>query len=245
MQLLVTHELDEELVLPLNYHHILQAIIYKGLENSDECYKEHFHDFLHDKGFSHGSRSYKLFTFSLLKGKYEIENRKIIFRDQISFEVRCPDIFVIKRLAEGFSERGINYGDVHVTRVKTFLRDWTVEENIILAEMVTPVCVYSTDSETKKTHFYNPAEPEFGELVNENFIRKYMAYYGVEPESDVVLEPVRVMEKDKFVTNYKGFYISGWRGIYRLYGERKYLDFLYQTGLGSRNSQGFGMFNLL
>ena len=245
MQLLVTHELKEELVLPLNYHHILQAIIYRGLEDSDEFHREHFNDFLHDKGFSNGKRSYKLFTFSLLQGKYEIEGRKIVFRDKVSFEVRSPDSLVIQRLAGGFAKNGIQYGDVHVSDVKTVLKDRTVENDVVPVEMVTPICVYSTDSETKKTHFYDPSEPEFGEAVNDNFIRKYTAFCGVEPESDVVIEPIRITPKDKFVTNYKGFYISGWKGVYCLYGERKYLDFLYQAGLGSRNSQGFGMFRLL
>lgn len=245
MQLLVTHELKEELVLPLNYHHILQAIIYKGLEGSDEFHREHFNDFLHDKGFSNGKRSYKLFTFSLLQGKYEIEGRKIVFRDKVSFEVRSPDSLVIQRLAGGFAKNGIQYGDVHVSDVKTVLKDRTVENDVVPVEMITPVCVYSTDMETKKTYFYDPSEPEFGEAINDNFIRKYTAFYGIEPESDVVIEPVRITQKDKFVTNYKGFYISGWKGVYRLYGERKYLDFLYQAGLGSRNSQGFGMFRLL
>lgn len=245
MQLLVTHKLEEELVLPLNYHHILQAIIYKGLKDSDEFHRERFNDFLHDKGFMHGNRSYKMFTFSLLRGKYEIADRKIMFRNEVSFEVRSPDIFMIKQLAEGFAEDGIHYGNIHVTGAKTVLGNLTVEDSIILVEMVTPICVYSTDSETKKTYFYDPSEPEFGELVNDNFIRKYTAFYGIEPESDVVVEPIRINQKDKFVTNYKGFYISGWRGVYRLYGERKYLDFLYQAGLGSRNSQGFGMFRLL
>ena len=39
--------------------------------------------------------------------------------------------------------------------------------------------------------------------------------------------------------------ISGWYGEYYLVGKRKYLDFLYQTGLGSKNSQGFGMFDVI
>ena len=33
-------------------------------------------------------------------------------------------------------------------------------------------------------------------------------------------------------------------GEYELIGEPKYLDFLYQTGLGSKNAQGFGMFEV-
>lgn len=47
------------------------------------------------------------------------------------------------------------------------------------------------------------------------------------------------------MTKYKGFYISGWLGEYELSGEAKYLDFLYQTGLGSKNAQGFGLFDVV
>ena len=59
------------------------------------------------------------------------------------------------------------------------------------------------------------------------------------------LLPVKVQDRDKCVTKYKGFYITGWCGEYVLKGERKYLDFLYQTGIGSKNAQGFGMFDIV
>ena len=108
-----------------------------------------------------------------------------------------------------------------------------------------PICVYSTDIYTGRTQFFAPDEEEFAELVNENFLRKYLAYTGILPESGVDLVPVVITERDKFVTKYKNVYVSGWNGIYELYGEPKYLDFLYQTGLGSKNSQGFGMFDII
>ena len=41
-----------------------------------------------------------------------------------------------------------------------------------------------------------------------------------------------------------GFYVTGWRGSYLLSAEPQVLDLLYQTGLGSRNAQGFGLFDL-
>ena len=56
--------------------------------------------------------------------------------------------------------------------------------------------------------------------------------------------PLKVGRRDKYVTKYKGFYLSAWLGEYQLTGPRKNLDFLYQTGLGCRNSQGFGMFEI-
>lgn len=68
------------------------------------------------------------------------------------------------------------------------------------------------------------------------FIRKYIACYRAQPEDDVLLRPVDVGARDKYVTSYKNFYISGWMGTYCLNGQRKYLDFMFQAGLGNRNS---------
>lgn len=240
MQLFIRHDLQSKLVLPLNYQHILQAIIYKNLNSEAEYSK-----FLHDNGFPYEKRKFKLFTFSLLQGKYEIVERKIIFRNEVSFEVRSPDIFMMKVLAENISRNGIEYGDRHIVDVDVILNDSTIEADEIYVKMLTPISVYSTDTKNGKTYFYNPEEEDFCQLVNDNFMRKYIACYGVIPESNILIRSINVSTKDKCVTKYKNFYISGWLGIYCLYGQRKYLDFLYQTGLGSKNSQGFGMFSVL
>lgn len=82
-------------------------------------------------------------------------------------------------------------------------------------------------------------------MVNDNFYRKYQAYYGVVPCSSISMELHGDGIPKKMVTRYKNSYITAWYGTYCLKGERKYLDFLYQTGLGAKNSQGFGMFELL
>lgn len=57
MQLIVRHKTEPELVLPINYHHILQAIIYKGIGELPE-YAKHVHDY----GYRNEKRSYKLFN---------------------------------------------------------------------------------------------------------------------------------------------------------------------------------------
>lgn len=240
MQLIIRHTLPDKLVLPLNYNHIIQAIIYKSISPAAG-----YSDFLHDNGFSYGSRSYKLFCFSLLQGKYEIVDKKIIFRNEVFFEVRSPDIFMIRILADSISRNGIDYGELHVSDVDVSLWDETIEDEAVQIQMVSPVCVYTTNPDSRKTCFYTPMDAEFAQLINENFIRKYTACYGIEPDGSVALEPLTVTGRDKFVTRYKGFYISGWKGTYYLYGARKHLDFLFQSGLGTRNSQGFGMFNVL
>lgn len=240
MQLIIRHAIPEQLELPLSYHHIIQAIIYKNLDNSFG-----YNYFLHDNGFLNGDRMFKMFTFGPLQGKYKIKDKRIVFFEEVVLEIRSPDSFMIRILAENLLKKGISYYEQHFSEVEVYISDETIEETEILVEMQSPICVYSTDMESKKTYFYAPEEMEFARAVSDNFNRKYTAYYGIEPMSDIELEPVRVTSKDKYVTKYKSFYISGWLGVYALRGERKYLDFLYQTGLGSKNAQGFGMFELL
>ena len=41
------------------------------------------------------------------------------------------------------------------------------------------------------------------------------------------------------------YYLTGWEGDFLLDGDPETLCLLYQTGLGDRNSQGFGMFRML
>lgn len=238
MQLIICHKLETDLVLPINYHYILQSAIYHAMENGDDYTKQ-----IHDSGYQYRKRNYRLFQFSLLKGRYRIENKRIIFSNEISFEVRSVDSKLILVLNEYFRKNGITYGNQHFDSLDTIIEDKTIEESDVLIKMRTPLTVHTTDKLTKKTYFYRPDQERFQELVSQNFNRKYYSYAGTNPSGNIHIEPVAFSEKDKYVTKYKNFYISGWYGIYRLCGDRKYLDFLYQTGLGDRNSQGFGMFD--
>ncbi len=241
MQIYVEHDLPRELVLPIGYHHILQAIVYNGLRSISQ-----YGTFLHDEGYNYNERKFRAFTISLLKGKFRIENGNIIFRDKISFEVRSPETLFIKLLAESFAKNGIRYLGQHYGNVRIWLGDDTVEgAESIRVKMLSPVVVYETDVDTGKTHFFTPWDEEFAVRINQNFMRKYFAYTGVPAESEITIEPLKVEDRDKYVTKYKGFYISGYWGEYELKGARKYLDFLYQTGIGSKNAQGFGMFELV
>lgn len=239
MQLTISHPISGQLVLPLNYQHIIQSIIYRSLGELPS-----YSAFLHDQGYSFMDRHYRMFVFGLLEGKYEIHNGKIIFRDRVSFRVRSPEVSMIRLLKASIEKNGISYYDQHYDNVCLTLGDETIATEGLRIKMQSPICVYSTDMDTKRSYFYTPEEPEFYQLVNENFMRKYLAYTGILPEDGIVLNPVEITTKDKFVTKYKGYYTSGWKGIYELYGEPKYLDFLYQTGLGSKNSQGFGLFDI-
>lgn len=240
MRLIVKINLHQSLNLPINYHHILQAVIYNGLSDGSD-----YSAFVHNQGYHYEKRQFKMFTFSELEGRYSIRNKRIYFEDTVQFEVRSPEIFFIQTLASNIQNHGISFGEKRYTDLTLKLLDDEIENEDIYIRMKTPICIYSTDPETKKTYFYRPDEIMFYQLLSDNFIRKYQACYGVLPDDDIEVLPIEISDRDKYVTKYKNFYISGWKGVYRVKGKRKYLNFLYETGLGSKNSQGFGMFEVI
>jgi len=151
---------------------------------------------------------------------------------------------MLKMLADNIHRDGIRYGNQFYRDVEVCVSDEAIEDEHINIRMLSPLSVHSTDPSSGKTVFYGPDDDEFAERVSYNFMRKYFSCYGIMPDSGISIEPLKVSDRDKYVTKYKNFYISGWLGEYSLWGKRKYLDFLYHTGLGSKNSQGFGMFEL-
>ncbi len=240
MQLIIRHNVDVPLVLPIGYHHIIQSILFRALEQEGD-----YSSFLHDKGYMGKTRKYKLFTFGLLHGEYEIRGKEIVFTKDVMFEVRSVEPHMLQLLKNSLEKNGIDYLQQHYTNVVATLKDKVIEKDEILIRMISPICVYSTDKHSGKTYYYSPDEAQFQKQINENFRRKYEAYTGITVTDDICIESNRIHPKDKYVTKYKGFYINGWKGQYTLRGKRQYLDFLYQTGLGSKNSQGFGMFEVL
>ena len=224
MQLVIKHRLPQPLELPIHYHHILQSIIYHNLRE-DYGYS----DFLHERGYTFLERQYRMFVFGLLQGRYEIRQKNIVFRNEVSFQVRSADARMLRLLKENLERKGIDYLQYHYDDLELELMDDGIDKEKVRIRMLSPLSVYSTDLETKKTYFYHPQDKEFAEQVNANFHRKYRAYTGVEPRSDIQIVPIKFAERDKYVTKYKGFYISGWLGEYELCGEPKYLDFLYAT----------------
>lgn len=238
MQLKIYIDLkNQELQLPINYNHILQGIIYTSLSN-DQKYQKLLHNFGITEIYN-----FKLFTFGSLCGKHYVENKKITFTEKIFWEIRSVDSYFIILLYEYFKANGITFG------ARTIFPNLNIENKIIREESITvkinsPICV-AQRCEDNKVNYLSPRDNIFEEYINNNFIKKYSSYYNVEPNTNLEITNIELSHKDKFVTTLKGIYITAWKGKYILTGSPDYLTFLYNSGLGSKNSQGFGLFEII
>lgn len=239
----ITLRLEKPLRIPVNYQHLLQSFIYSLLPHQDASY-------IHENGYQFQNRVYKLFTFSKIQSKhssYDKRTRQIAFYDKIQISVSSILSEVMQKMANFLLLT--EYFDLHNSKMKVesvIFHENTATSDIIIVKALSPVVVYSTYEKrngSKITHYFSPWDKVFEHLIEENFARKYQAFTkrSLEGENELIkIQPVNITNKNKVVTNYKSTWITGWTGLYELKGKKEYLTFLLNTGLGSKNSSGFG-----
>lgn len=234
---------EGEFVLPLHYNHIIQGMIYKAINTQLAI-------FLHNKGFQNKGRSFKLFTFSRLNGRYEINKEKgsIKFFDQISMTISSPVGEFCNSVANGMlTRRWLEIGSNLVEATNMLVRQHTVDRHEVRIRTLSPVVVYSTllrPDGRKYTCYFQPGEPDYDRIISSNLRKKYEAYYNEEaPAGSVKVE--KLSQVKMHVMSYKDTVIKGYSGKLQLSGPKELLQIAVDAGLGSKNSQGFGCVELV
>jgi CRISPR-associated endoribonuclease Cas6 len=230
------------IAIPIHYNYLIQSFIYNHISPK-------LSDFLHTEGYVIGKRRFAMFTFSRLLGKFRIHLDDIEFSPPIKLIVSSPIDQFIQEFAETLIKApSLKFGDnvLHVASVEVQPRPKLKEK--FTMRMLSPVTVYSTLSKAdgkKKTYYYSPFEDEFKELIEQNIKKKYQALYKSEPTNlSLRMFPKNIERNAEKIINYKGTIIKGWMGTYTLMGSEKLIFLAYDAGLGGKNAQGFGMFEI-
>ena len=241
MRLIIEFENDYDIFLPKNHNAILQGFIYRNLS-------EKIAEKMHDKGFAYENRVLKLFTFSRLLSKHVKPIKDgFLFESPAKFIVSSIYHPMIMDLYENLEKKktvvlGTNI-DLKITNMK--ITDKKNFSDEILIKFYSPLTVYSTAKfgGKNKTYYYKPMERDFSRMVFENGIKKYRMVTGRDfSGKELRLLPKYVnSKKNMTLTKYKNFVIEAWDGIYRLIGDPLMIKILYDTGIGAKNSQGFGL----
>lgn len=231
------------LKLPMAYQTIVQGFVYHLLSTVPE-----YSAFLHDNGYT-GSRQkhFKMFCFSRLQGKNRKYNKQIEFPYAVSLCLRTADPICSEILQHALvlhNEYQLCGQPIILKRIEQ--SELEIEEDChqLKIQMISPMTVYTSTSDGK-THPYNPLDDKFPVLINENFQHKWESAVGSPAPGNIEIYALSVASRDKLVTKIKNIYVTAWGGTYLLKGSPDALKFLYHTGLGSKNSMGFGMFDIV
>lgn len=222
------------LYIPFAHFKMLQGLAYSLMSFDKALAAE-----VHDRNFP-DKKAFKFFCFSDLIGRYTIRNGGLIYRDCFQWELRSADDEIIDAAEQAVRKSPVVTINRHPCEALSYeIRKKRFCVNAVDLQMNTPIVVYHT-VQSGFVRYYNPFEREFFERVSKNIQNKYEMFCDKPIPGGVIIECNAPSDKDKCVTRYEKSIINAWYGKYRVTAEPEVLDFIWHTGLGSKNSMGFG-----
>lgn len=243
MRVSLTFEAERgALTLPVHYNHLLQSLIYRNLDQA-------LAGWLHEGGYALGRRRFKLFTFSRLlcrRRRLLRTEGRVLFQGPVVLKIGSPETKLLESLVLHLlrAER-VTIGGTACRLLSVQVEVPPRVEGPAVVRALSPICAYRTlyalDGK-RKTYFFSPWEREFGDLILDNLQRKARAFWGeAAPLEGAYIKPRTVDRRNEILVNFKGTWIKGWTGTYELRLPEPYFTLAYDAGLGPKNSQGFGM----
>ena len=116
------------------------------------------------------------------------------------------------------------------------------EDNHLIIKMNNPLIARNHDRQTNKNKYYLATDPEFKETIKmniSNVIERLNLNLSLE---DFEIKPLKTT---KTVVRLYDSMIQGSLGIFEIKGNKELLNFLYQAGIGSARSSGYGSFSII
>jgi len=224
--------------LRLNYAHFktLQGLAYRLMGYNEALAAE-----VHDRRYP-DRKVYKFFCFTDLGGRYlnDKKNKKLIYSSSFTWELRSADDRIIDA-AERYvlSHRTVEISGQACEIISYETQQKHIRRDTLSVVMNTPVVVYHTEP-SGFIRYYHPFEDAFYDAVIKNIGNKYESFYEKPLPCDVMIQCTDPSDRDKCVTHYEESVLTAWYGEYRITASPEALDFIWHTGLGGKNSMGFG-----
>ena len=232
---------ESEIVLPISYNSLVQGFIYNSLDKTLSTW-------LHNEAIRFEKRKFRFFTFSRLLGRFKIEGKEIKFFGSIKLFVGTIHNVVLQSLVENLLKNPqirLGKGELQIESIE--IEERPKINGSILVKTLSPITTYSTltaPDGKKKTYYYSPFEKDWERMLLDNIRRKAKAL-GWEDRlsllNDAYIRPVKVNKNDLQIVYYRNTVIKAWSGIYEINLPEPFFSLVYYSGLGAKNSQGFGM----
>jgi len=226
--------------VPFNYNHIVSAIIYDLIDDID------FANDLHSKS------SFKYFCFSQInisKPKM-IEGGFISRNGKMSFIISSPDDTLITELVKGIMDKSeIVFVGQELTIAKCEIIKEPTFSKLMEFKTLSPIIVTTKKEVDGKLREWDLAPSDgFFNGIRNNLIKKYLKFNNLDitDKTIAVYSNMKSVKRKRISIN-KGKNTTFHRAYLMdivLEGDIDLIKFAYDCGLGSKNSQGFGLVDI-
>lgn len=236
-------------ILPINYQYEQSAVIYRILASGNEDYAQ----WLHDNGFALEKKRFRLFNFSPLSiaSRQQIDDRILIYSDTVDWYITfLPDKSTESFIKGVFADRIFQLGD---KQSKVQFRVQSVEalppmhyKPEMTFKTISPACIVRRE-ENSRIAYLSPLDPYAKDSILYSLTEKYKAFYGEPYEGDLVSYHFTPLDapKEKLVTIKAATpgqtRVKGYKCSFKICLPEMLMKILYETGIGSKGSLGFGM----
>lgn len=227
----------EGFTIPISYQHIIQGVIYSLLSKDD------LGDFYHNTGYKYDKKTFKCFTFSQLFGKYKIINKKLVFDKEFYFYISSQDEKFLERIYKtlisndylSICRQVVSIDDITIINLKPFsgIKNLTINT-------LSPLLIYSTKDNFST--YYKPSDQNSLEFIINNIRDKSLAYNY--PLNDLVFNINHVVFEKRRMVKFKDCYYECYMSKINIDVNYETLLFIYNCGLSSKGSCGFGMIDV-
>lgn len=224
--------------VPLAYQSILQGVIYSLLSKDD------IGNFYHNEGYSYNQKTFKCFTFSQLFGKYTVKNNCLYFVDQFYFYISSQDEKFIEIIYKTLIQNNtlkIGSEIVEIMNVDMLtLKSFSGIKEVVI-QTLSPMLIYSTKN--NYSTYYRPSDDKSEEFIINNIKDKSMAYQY--PIDEIVFQIKDVIFEKQRMVKFKNCFYRCYISKIKVAINFETLLFLYNCGISSKGSCGFGMIDVV
>lgn len=222
--------------LPIDYRRVILSFFKKALsEIADGKYYEKYYFKPERRNFS--------FAVNLPNPKFsksEITLEENRFRITFSTSDKMTGFVFMSAFIK---QKGNNFsaplGNVFILTNISQIGDKTASSSTALVKMLSPLCIREHSRDENKNSYYSVASESFEKKANK-IIQEQLIESGFDDER-VKGFSIQPINSKKTVVFHYGNYIECSLGEFVLNGDKAIINYLLQSGIGSRKSAGFGL----
>lgn len=230
----------ENEVLPIQYRRSILSFMKKSLQEYNE---EYFNLLFHEKDII-----IKPYTFAIFFNNPKFEKDIVRVEDKkFEMNISIADYETGMMLYNGFNhQKGVkfplNHNSMTLEKI-TILNEFKILNEELMIKFMSPLVVREHNTDTGSDKYYSFEDSNFKETLKRNIKDEIkITELPIELVNTFDIEPIK--PKKVVVLSYDRK-IGCSTGTYKIKGDRNILQYLYQAGMGSKKSIGFGMFSII